>query len=176
VETLARNTWKRPNCGRYWRILFHHLTILPTRTLLNSEAKGISAGRIAPDAFLQRELERAYAAAREGRAYNGQALMVGSGKTARTVVLVSAPVMYAGRFLGMIGSVVDLQFPDSPPARNQSWWTYAVCRRQPGALNRWRDSRLCNRAGHDESRNRQEFRGAGWKSPVRGGDPGIQHQ
>src|SRR5438874_12447690 len=59
-------------------------------TLLNSEAKGISAGRIAPDAFLQRELERAYAAAREGRAYNGQALTVGSGKTARTVVLVSA--------------------------------------------------------------------------------------
>src|SRR5438876_373472 len=36
-------------------------------TLLNSEAKGISAGRIAPDAFLQRELERAYAAAREGQ-------------------------------------------------------------------------------------------------------------
>ena len=32
-------------------------------TLLNSEAKGISAGRIAPDAFLQRELERAFAAA-----------------------------------------------------------------------------------------------------------------
>jgi HD-GYP domain-containing protein (c-di-GMP phosphodiesterase class II) len=79
-------------------------------TLLNSEAKGISAGRIAPDAFLQRELERAYAAAREGRDYNGQALMVGTGKSARTVMLVSTPVMYAGRFLGMIGSVVDLQF------------------------------------------------------------------
>ena len=28
-------------------------------TLLNSDAKGISAGRITPDAFLQRELERA---------------------------------------------------------------------------------------------------------------------
>jgi len=79
-------------------------------TLLNSDAKGISAGRIAPDAFLQRELERAYAAAREGRVYNGQALVVGSGKSARTVVLVSSPVMYGGRFLGMIGSVVDLQF------------------------------------------------------------------
>jgi HD-GYP domain-containing protein (c-di-GMP phosphodiesterase class II) len=79
-------------------------------TLLNAEAKGISAGRIAPDAFLQRELERAFAAAREGRAYNGQALVVGSGKSSRTVVLVSAPVMYGGRFLGMIGSVVDLQF------------------------------------------------------------------
>jgi HD-GYP domain-containing protein (c-di-GMP phosphodiesterase class II) len=79
-------------------------------TLLNSEAKGISAGRIAPDAFLQRELERAYTAARDGREYNGQALMVGTGKSARTVVLVSSPVMYGGRFLGMIGSVVDLQF------------------------------------------------------------------
>jgi HD-GYP domain-containing protein (c-di-GMP phosphodiesterase class II) len=79
-------------------------------TLLNSEAKGISAGRIAPDAFLQRELERAYAAAREGRVYNGQALVVGTGKSSRTVMLVSTPVMYAGSFLGMIGSVVDLQF------------------------------------------------------------------
>ncbi|GAC1429373.1 MAG: hypothetical protein NVS1B11_14930 [Terriglobales bacterium] len=79
-------------------------------TLLNSDAKGISAGRIAPDAFLQRELESAYTAAREGRAYNGQALVVGNGKSQRTVVLVSSPVMYAGRFLGMIGSVVDLQF------------------------------------------------------------------
>ena len=79
-------------------------------TLLNAEAKGISAGRIAPDAFLQRELERAYAAARDGRAYNGQALVVGSGKSARTVMLVSTPVTYGGRFLGMIGAVEDLQF------------------------------------------------------------------
>ena len=79
-------------------------------TLLNSEAKGISAGRIAPDAFLNRELERAYAAARDGRAYNGQALVVGEGKSARTVVLVAAPVRYEQRFLGVIASVVDLQF------------------------------------------------------------------
>jgi HD-GYP domain-containing protein (c-di-GMP phosphodiesterase class II) len=79
-------------------------------TLLNSEAKGISAGRIAPDAFLNRELERAYAAARDGRVYNGQALVVGEGKNARTVFLVSSPVLYGQRFLGMIASVVDLQF------------------------------------------------------------------
>ena len=79
-------------------------------TLLNAEAKGISAGRIEPDAFLQRELERAYGAARQGRVYNGQPLMVGSGKAARTVMLVSSPIMYGGRFLGMIGSVEDLQF------------------------------------------------------------------
>jgi len=79
-------------------------------TLLNSEAKGISAGRIVPDAFLQRELERAYSSARDGRFYNGQALVVGEGKSTRTVFLVSAPVQYGPRFLGMIASVVDLQF------------------------------------------------------------------
>jgi len=79
-------------------------------TVLNSDAKGISAGRIAPDAFLNRELERAYSAARDGRAYNGQALVVGEGKSARTVFLVSYPVKYGDRFLGMIASVVDLQF------------------------------------------------------------------
>ena len=79
-------------------------------TLLNSGAKGISAGRIAPDAFLQRELERSYAAARDGRVYNGPALVVGAGQSARTVFLVSSPVQYGPRFLGMIASVVDLQF------------------------------------------------------------------
>lgn len=79
-------------------------------TLLNSDARGISAGRIAADAFLQRELERAYSAARDGRVYNGQTLVVGSGKAARTVLLVSVPVTYDGRFLGMVGAVEDLQF------------------------------------------------------------------
>jgi len=79
-------------------------------TLLNSEAKGVSAGRIAPDAFLQRELQHAFDAARDGRAYNGQALQVEDGKNARTVVLVSSPVSYGGRFLGMVGAVVDLRF------------------------------------------------------------------
>jgi HD-GYP domain-containing protein (c-di-GMP phosphodiesterase class II) len=79
-------------------------------TLLNSDAKGVSAGRIAPDAFLQRELQHAFDAARDGRAYNGQALQVEDGKGSRTVVLVSSPVSYGGRFLGMVGAVVDLEF------------------------------------------------------------------
>ena len=79
-------------------------------TLLNSDARGISAGRIAPDAFLQRELERGYAAAREGRVYNGSALLVGTGAAARTVILVSTPVTSGGHFMGMIGTVVDLQY------------------------------------------------------------------
>jgi HD-GYP domain-containing protein (c-di-GMP phosphodiesterase class II) len=79
-------------------------------TLLNADAKGVSAGRIEPDAFLNRELERAYQASREGRVYSGQPLMVGSGKSARTVMLVSSPIMYDKRFLGMIGSVVDMDY------------------------------------------------------------------
>ena len=79
-------------------------------TLLNADARGVSAGRMEPDAFLQRELERAYQAAREGRVYSGQPLMVGGGKSARTVMLVSSPIMYDGRFLGMIGSVVDMDY------------------------------------------------------------------
>ncbi len=79
-------------------------------TLLNADAKGVSAGRIEPDAFLQRELERAYQASREGRVYSGQPLMVGSGKSAHTVMLVSTPIMYDHHFLGMIGSVVDMDY------------------------------------------------------------------
>jgi HD-GYP domain-containing protein (c-di-GMP phosphodiesterase class II) len=79
-------------------------------TLLNSDAKGIYSGTIVLDAFLNRELERAYSAARDGREYNGQALVVGEGKSARTVFLVSYPVKYGDRFLGVIAAVVDLQF------------------------------------------------------------------
>ena len=78
--------------------------------LLNTDAKGVSAGRIEPDAFLQRELERAYQAAHGGKAYSGQPLVVGGGKSARTVMLVGSPIMFNGRFLGMIASVVDLDF------------------------------------------------------------------
>jgi HD-GYP domain-containing protein (c-di-GMP phosphodiesterase class II) len=79
-------------------------------TLTNSEGKGITAGRIAPDDFLRRELERAFAAARDGRVYNGQALVEGEGKSSCTVFLVSSPVRYGQRFLGMIASAVDLKF------------------------------------------------------------------
>jgi HD-GYP domain-containing protein (c-di-GMP phosphodiesterase class II) len=79
-------------------------------TLLNTEGKGPSAGRITPDVFLQRELERAFTAAREGRNYNGAPLSVDAGKESRTMMLVSTPVLANGRFIGMVGTVVDLQF------------------------------------------------------------------
>src|SRR5262245_1234600 len=79
-------------------------------TILNAEAKGITAGRIAPDPFMQRELEHGFQAARENRPYFGQALTVGTGKGAKTIRLVSAPMTIDGNFIGMIGAVVDLQF------------------------------------------------------------------
>ena len=73
--------WKRPSCAPCSEHFVSSSDDLAYATLLNSDSKGISAGRIAPDVFLQRELERAYEAAREGRAYNGQALVVGNGKS-----------------------------------------------------------------------------------------------
>jgi HD-GYP domain-containing protein (c-di-GMP phosphodiesterase class II) len=79
-------------------------------TLLNTDGRGISAGKIAPDAFLQRELERAFAAGRDGRAYTGQPLTQGAGKNSRTLLLSSHPLSVGGRFIGMIGTVVDLNF------------------------------------------------------------------
>jgi HD-GYP domain-containing protein (c-di-GMP phosphodiesterase class II) len=79
-------------------------------TLLNGDAKGISAGKIQPDAFLQRELEQAFLAARDGRAYSGNPVSMGVGKSAKTLMVVSEPLHAGGRFVGMIGSIVDLQF------------------------------------------------------------------
>jgi putative nucleotidyltransferase with HDIG domain len=83
---------------------------LPYATLFNLESRGISAGRIQPDAFMARELERAFQAAREGRAYNGQPLSIGSGDKARTLLLVSSPIMANERFAGMTATFEDLQY------------------------------------------------------------------
>jgi putative nucleotidyltransferase with HDIG domain len=79
-------------------------------TVLNSDAKGISAGRITPDDFLRKELERAFIAAGQGRAYTGQALTIESGRERRIVVLFSIPIAAGGRFIGMLGAAVDLNF------------------------------------------------------------------
>lgn len=79
-------------------------------TLVNSESKGISAGRIAPDEFMTRDLERAFVAAREGRLYNGDPMSIGTGRDARTVMLVSSPVMSGGNFTGMVAAFLDLQY------------------------------------------------------------------
>jgi HD-GYP domain-containing protein (c-di-GMP phosphodiesterase class II) len=79
-------------------------------TLLNADAKGIDAGKIQPDAFLQKELELAFTAAREGRPYSGNAVSVGGGRNSKTLLLVSQPLEAGGHFIGMIGTVLDLEF------------------------------------------------------------------
>jgi HD-GYP domain-containing protein (c-di-GMP phosphodiesterase class II) len=79
-------------------------------TIINNESKGVSAGRVAVDDFLKRELEHSYAAAMDGRPYSGQPLVVGGGKDQRTVMLVSTPLQANGRFIGVIAAVVDLNF------------------------------------------------------------------
>lgn len=85
-------------------------------TLLNSDGKFVSADKnnaaaqIQNDDFFQHDLSQAYQAARESRIYNGQPMVIGSGKSARTVMLISTPVSYGNRFLGMIASMVDLGF------------------------------------------------------------------
>ena len=97
-------------------------------TLLNSQAKGVSAGRILPDAFLQLELTHAFDAARENRAYSGQALTLGSGRQARTVAVVATPVVSDGKFLGVIACVEDLDFlvRRLRDSSNGSMMTYVV--------------------------------------------------
>ena len=85
-------------------------------TVLNVEKKGPTAGRIEPDDFMKKELERGFTAAWEGRAYTGQALAIGAGKTGRSLMLVSQPIMAGasntsqGRFIGVIAAFIDLQY------------------------------------------------------------------
>lgn len=79
-------------------------------TLVNSESKGIDAGRIARDAFLTREMERAFAAARDGRAYNGQPISVGTGPDSSTIMIMGTPIQSGGNFAGMAAAFVDLKF------------------------------------------------------------------
>jgi HD-GYP domain-containing protein (c-di-GMP phosphodiesterase class II) len=79
-------------------------------TILNNEAKGITAGRIVPDEFLQREMKKGFDSAREGRAYNGQALQMVSESQTRTVMLVTRPVMAGDMFVGLISAVIDLDY------------------------------------------------------------------
>src|ERR1051326_8757845 len=82
-------------------------------TLLNTEKKGISAGRmvtVAVDPFMQREMERGFGAAIEGRPYSGQVLSQGAGASERSLMLVTMPVTAGGRFIGVICTFIDLQF------------------------------------------------------------------
>src|SRR5215471_12508108 len=85
-------------------------SIVPYARLLNTEGHFMSVGTLAPDDFLEKELEHGLAAAREGRQYTGDALAIGSGKDGRTVMVVSRPVGSREINLGALELVIDLRF------------------------------------------------------------------
>src|SRR5215470_1287629 len=85
-------------------------SIVPYARLINIEGHFMSVGTLAPDAFVEKELEHALAAARDGRTYTGEALSIGSGRDTRTVMVVSRPVGNHDFYLGALQLVVDLQY------------------------------------------------------------------
>ena len=87
-------------------------SMVPYARLVNTENQlTMNAGTIDPDTFLERELERGLAAAHAGREYNGDPLAIGSGKQARTVMVVGKPVLSDNReYLGSLELVIDLQY------------------------------------------------------------------
>src|SRR5271166_4450652 len=115
-------------------------------TLLNSEAKGISAGRIAPDAFLQRELQHAYDAARDGRAYGGAGEQ--SSQLRRTL---------SGDGGRGCGSAIS----DSPSSGSKRRRPDSLCGRRAGPVGGCRHCAICHRAGHEEPGDRPQFCGRG---------------
>jgi len=85
-------------------------SIVPYARLINSEGHFMSLGTLAPDAFLEKELEHGLAASREGREYIGDAISIGAGKETRTVMVVSRTVGTRDLFLGSLELVIDLQY------------------------------------------------------------------
>jgi HD-GYP domain-containing protein (c-di-GMP phosphodiesterase class II) len=87
-------------------------SIVPYARLVNTENQlTMSMGTIDPDTFLVKELDRGLAAAHAQREYNGDPLSIGSGKQARTVMVVGKPVLSDNHeYLGSLELVIDLQY------------------------------------------------------------------
>ncbi|HWG50260.1 MAG TPA: HD domain-containing phosphohydrolase [Candidatus Acidoferrales bacterium] len=86
---------------------------IPMARLVNRQNRYVdfTAPEGLKDAFLEKELDRGLAAASALREYNGGAIAIGSGKTARTVMVVSKPIVDANQnFIGAIELVVDLDY------------------------------------------------------------------
>jgi HD-GYP domain-containing protein (c-di-GMP phosphodiesterase class II) len=87
-------------------------SIVPYARLVNTENQSMmNVGTIEPDTFLERELDRGLAAAHAQREYSGEPLSIGSGKQARTVMVVGKPVLSDNHaYLGSLELVIDLQY------------------------------------------------------------------
>ncbi len=87
-------------------------SIVPYARLVNTENQSMmNMGTIEPDTFLLKELDRGLAAAHAQREYSGDPLSIGSGKQARTVMVVGKPVLSDNHeYLGSLELVIDLQY------------------------------------------------------------------
>jgi HD-GYP domain-containing protein (c-di-GMP phosphodiesterase class II) len=87
-------------------------SIVPYARLVNTENQlTMSMGTIDPDTFLLKELDRGLAAAHAQREYSGDPISIGSGKQARTVMVVGKPVLSDNHeYLGSLELVIDLQY------------------------------------------------------------------
>jgi HD-GYP domain-containing protein (c-di-GMP phosphodiesterase class II) len=87
-------------------------SIVPYARLVNTENQSMmNMGTIEPDTFLEKELERGLAAAHAQREYSGDPIAIGSGKQARTVMVVGKPVLSdSHEYLGSLELVIDLQY------------------------------------------------------------------
>jgi HD-GYP domain-containing protein (c-di-GMP phosphodiesterase class II) len=84
----------------------------PYARLINTETQLVMrVGSIEPDTFLTKELDRGLAAAHDGREYSGEPLSIGSGKQARTVMVVGKPVLNDDHtYQGSLELVIDLHY------------------------------------------------------------------
>jgi putative nucleotidyltransferase with HDIG domain len=82
--------------------------------LVDMENRAMTAGKASdgdPDAFLEKELERGLAAARDHREYSGEALVIGSGHRARTVMVISKYIESPnGTVQGALELIIDLRY------------------------------------------------------------------
>ncbi len=84
---------------------------VPYARVINTEDRASYMGTIAPDAFLEKEMGRGLAAARDLREYNGEAISIGSGKQSRTVMVVSKPIVNDGQqYVGALELIIDLNY------------------------------------------------------------------
>jgi HD-GYP domain-containing protein (c-di-GMP phosphodiesterase class II) len=86
-------------------------SIVPYVRVVNTEGRASYIGTIAPDAFLEKQLEHGLAAARDMLEYNGEAIAIGSGKQARTVMVVSKPIVTDNqKYVGALELIIDLNY------------------------------------------------------------------
>jgi HD-GYP domain-containing protein (c-di-GMP phosphodiesterase class II) len=100
VKALLQNYMENPDSIVYY-----------TRLVNTENQWALNLGPEDPDTFLEKELDRGLAAAHDGREYNGDALSIGSGQRARTVMVVAKPVLNEQRvYLASLELVIDLQY------------------------------------------------------------------